>query len=154
MGAANPTRADAAPRFVRERRFRRLAAVLGSLFVVDVVATVLATPSPVLSVGRNLFLLPIPFAVWWAFRRAPSSLRLPLLLFALAAIVWLLGSAVWYAYFFAAGATVPKPPTSADGFFLTGRLLIISGIVVALHSAIPFRIAALDAVVIVSATLA
>lgn len=137
-----------------DRRFRIVAAVLGALFLAFLLATLLPTPSPVLSVARNVFLLPIPFVVWWAYRRSPSSLRLPLLLFAIAATVWLVGSAVWYSHFFAAGAEVPKPPTAADGFFLLGRLLIIGGIVIALRSAIPFRIAALDVAVIVSAGIA
>lgn len=137
-----------------ERKFRTLAAVLVALFLAFLLATLLPTPSPVLSVARNVFLLPIPFAVYWAYRRAAPALRLPLFLFALAAIVWLIGSAVWYAYFFAAGGEVPKPPTAADGFFLAGRVLIIAGIVAALRSAIPFRIAALDALVILSAGLA
>jgi hypothetical protein len=153
----NRSMAAAAPSVTKphaERRFRTVAGVLATLFLAFLIATLLPTPSPVLSVARNVFLLPIPFVVWWAYRRSPPSLRLPLLLFAIAATIWLVGSAVWYGYFFAAGAEVPKPPTAADGFFLLGRLLIIGGIVIALRSAIPFRIAALDALVIVSAGLA
>ena len=154
MGARAPITASSPPPARADRRFRTVTVVLGTLFLAYAVATLLPTPSAVLSVARNFFLLPIPFAVWWAYRRSPLSLRLPILLFGVAAIVWLVGSAVWYGYFFAAGAEVPKPPTAADAFFLSGRLLIIAAIVIALRSAIPFRIAVLDALVIVSAGLA
>lgn len=155
VGAAASARAPRSPGGPdAEQRFRAVVLVLGALFVAYAVATLLPTPSATLTLARNVFLLPIPFVVSWAYRRSPPSLRLPVLLFALAAVVWLVGSAFWYGYFFAAGAEVPKPPTPADAFFLSGRLLIIAGIVIALKSAIPFRIAALDALVIVSAGLA
>lgn len=124
------------------------------MFAVYGLATFVPTPSAALSVARNVFVLPIPFAVWWAYRRSSASLRLPLLLLTTAAFVWIAGSVVWYGEFFAGGGRVPEPPGPADGFFLSSRLLIIASIVIALRSAIPFRIAALDASVIVAAGLA
>ena len=137
-----------------ERRFRRLIAILGALFLAYAVATLLPTPSAFLSVGRNIFVLPIPFLAWWAYVRSDAPLKRPLLLFALAAIVWLAGSLVWYGYFFAEGGRVPEPPGPADAFFLGARLLILAGLVTAVKSTVAFRIAALDACVIVSAGLA
>jgi hypothetical protein len=155
MTSVEPTTNNyAAPRATAERRFRIVAGVLGSLFAIFAIATLLPTPSDALSVARNVFVLPIPFVAWWAYVRAPAPLRRPLLLFAVAAILWLGGSFVWYGYFFAADWTVPTPPGPADALFLTGRLFIVAGIVAALRSAIHFRIAALDALVIVAAGLA
>jgi hypothetical protein len=145
---------DAARRPDPERQFRGLVVVLVALLAAYTVLTLLPTPSAVVSVARNLFVLPIPIAVWWAFRRAPAGMRRPLFLFGVAALIWTAGTIVWYAEFFAAGASVPEPPGPADGFFLTARLFIIAGIVAAVRSAVSFRIAALDAALIISAGLA
>ena len=155
IGAAGSSRAGGSPPATPEqRRFRMLLAGLGALFLAFALATVLPTPSAALSVGRNVFVLPIPLLACWAYVRAPAHLRRPLLLFALAAIIWVAGSAVWYGYFFSAGGQVPEPPGPADGFFFVARLLILAGFIAALKSAVSFRIAALDASVIVSAGLA
>jgi hypothetical protein len=145
---------DAVRRPDPERQFRALVLVLMALLAAYTALTLLPTPSAVVSVARNLFVLPIPIAVWWAFRRAPAGMRRPLFLFGVAALIWTAGTIVWYAEFFAAGASVPEPPGPADGFFLTARLLIIAGIVAAVRSAVSFRIAALDAALIISAGLA
>jgi hypothetical protein len=145
---------DAARRPDPERQFRGLVLVLVALLAAYTALTLLPTPSALVSVARNLFVLPIPIAVWWAFRRAPSGMRRPLLLFGVAALIWTAGTIVWYAEFFAAGTSVPEPPGPADGFFLTARLFIIAGIVAAVRSAVSFRIAALDAALIISAGLA
>ena len=155
IGAVASSAAGGSPSATRDqRRFRVLVAVLAGLFLAFALATVLPTPSPALSVGRNVFVLPIPLLACWAYVRSPARLRRPLLLFALAAIIWVAGSAVWYGYFFSAGGKVPEPPGPADSFFFLARLLILAGLVAALKSAVSFRIAALDAAVIVSAGLA
>ena len=140
--------------FRAERRFKMTAAGLGALFLLYAVATLLPTPSAPLSLARNIFVLPIPFVAWWAYRRSPPALRRPLLILTAAAVVWIVGAVVLYGYFFAGGGKVPRPPSPADALFLTARLLIIASIVTALQGAIPFRIAALDAAVIVAAGLA
>jgi hypothetical protein len=134
-----------------EQRFRALVVALTILLGAYIALTLLPTPSAVVSVARNLFVLPIPIAVWWAYTRAPAPMRRALFLFGVAALVWTAGTIVWYAEFFAAGATVPEPPGPADGFFLTARLFIIAGIVAGVRSAVSFRIAALDAALITSA---
>ena len=137
-----------------ERRFRLLAAGLGLAFAAYAAATLLPTPSAALSVARNLFVLPIPVLACWAYARAPARLRRPLGLFAVAAVVWVAGSFVWYGEFFAASGRVPEPPGPADAFFLTARLVIVVGLVIALKSVVSIRIAALDACVIVAASVA
>ncbi len=153
VGPITPTaRSSAALR--AERRFRLLAAGLGLAFVAYAAATLLPTPSAALSVARNLFVLPIPVLACWAYARAPASLRRPLGLFAVAAVVWVAGSVVWYGEFFAAGGHVPEPPGPADGFFLVARLVIVVGLVIALKSVVSIRIAALDACVIIAASVA
>ncbi len=137
-----------------ERRFRIVTAVLGAVFAVYTLATLMPTPSALLSVARNVFVLPIPFVTWWAHARSPAPMRRSLFLFGVAALVWMAGTAIWYAEFFAAGNDVPKPPGPADGFFLSARILIIAAIVAALRSVMRPRIAALDASVVIAAGLA
>lgn len=113
MGSVQPTPSNTATPLA-ERRFRMLAVVLGIGFVTYAVATLLETPSATLSVTRNVFVLPIPFVVWWAYARSPAPMRRPLFIFGVAALAWMFGTAVWYGEFFAAGGEVPKPPGPAD----------------------------------------
>lgn len=124
------------------------------LFVAYLVATLAGAPKDLLSLVFSILMGPVPFVVWWAYRRAPSTFRRPMLLLACAASLWLLGSVVWQVFYVAGGNKVPHSPGLWDGFFLGARLLVILGLVVAMRSLISFRIAALDASVIVAGGLA
>ncbi len=135
-------------------RFRLLALVLGTSYAAYCLAAVLGAPSSVVSPLFSAFMLPVPGAVWWAYARAPSELRRLILLLAWAASLWLIGSLVWYGYYFAGGSAIPEPPGTWDVFFLLARLLVIAAVVEAMRSVISFRIAALDACVITAATVA
>src|SRR5262249_53353329 len=82
------------------------------------------------------------------------ALRRPFHLFAWAATLWLAGSAVWEAFYRAAGDKVPHPPGVWDAFFIAAQLLVIAAFVVATRSFISARLATLDAVVVLAAGLA
>ncbi|MDX6455020.1 MAG: hypothetical protein QOD48_1127, partial [Gaiellaceae bacterium] len=92
------------------RRFRTLAVLGGAFFVAYAAAAIGGAPKPVLTFVFNGMMLPVPAAVWWAYVRAPTSLRRPVLLLALGATLWLIGSAVWEAFYLAGGNKVPHPP--------------------------------------------
>lgn len=136
------------------RRFRALALVIGAGLIVYMLGAVLGAPTSVLSPYFSVFMLPVPFVVWWAYTKAPPDLRLLILLLAWAATLWLVGSLVWYGFYFAAGSTIPEPPGPWDGPLVLARLLVIAAIVVAMRTLISFRIAILDAWVICTATIA
>lgn len=136
------------------RRFRALAFLIGAGLVVYLLGAALGAPTSVLSPYFSVFMLPVPFVVWWAYAKAPPDLRLLILLLAWAATLWLVGSLVWYGYYFAEGSTIPEPPGPWDGPLVLARLLVIAAIVVAMQTLISFRIAILDAWVMCAATIA
>ena len=114
----------------------------------------LGAPTAVLSPFFSVFMAPVPFVGWWAYVRAPPELRRFFLILAWAATFWLIGSVVWYGYYFAGGSTIPEPPGLWDGPLLVARLLVIAAVVVAMRSLISFRIAILDVWAICAATFA
>ena len=91
---------------------------------------------------------------WWAYARAPAQLRRPVLLLALGATMWLIGSVVWEAFYLAAGNKVPRPPGVWDAFFIAAQLLVIAALVVAMRSLISVRLATLDVVIVTAAGIA
>ena len=138
----------------RARRFRFLVIAVGSAYTVYLLAAVAGAPSGLISPLFSVFMLPVPFVVWWAYLRAPPELRRLIHILAWAATLWLVGSLVWYAYYFAGGSEVPEPPGTWDIFLVLARLLVIAAIVDAMRSLISFRMAALDASVVCAATVA
>lgn len=134
-----------------ERRFRQFALLAAGVYAAHFVAAIAGAPKAIVSVAFIVFVLPVPFLGWWAYTRAAQSLRTPFLLLATAASLWLVGTVVWYGYYFAAGRVIPEPPGIWDAFFVPALLLVIAAIVVALRSLISFRLAALDACVLVAA---
>ena len=139
------------PLSAAERRFRLGATVVATIYVAHFIAAVAGAPKTLVSLAFILFVVPVPFLGWWAFTRAAPKLRRPFLLLALAATLWLSGTVVWYVYYFAGGRVIPEPPGVWDAFFVPALLLVIAAIVVALRSLISFRLAALDACVLVAA---
>jgi hypothetical protein len=135
-------------------KLRLLALGMGVAYFAYFLAAVLGAPSSIVSPLFSVFMVPVPFAVWWAYLRAPPQLRRLIFILAWAATLWLIGSLVWYGYYFAAGSEIPDPPGTFDIFFVLARLLVIAAIVDAMRSLISFRIAALDASVICAASLA
>jgi hypothetical protein len=136
------------------RRFRTLAVLGGALFVAYAAATIGGTPKPVLTFVFNGMMLPVPAAVWWAYVRAPTSLRRPVLLLALGATLWLIGSVVWEAFYLAGGNKVPHPPGVWDVFFIAAQILVIAALVLAMRSLISFRLASLDTVIVTATGIA
>jgi hypothetical protein len=136
------------------RRFRALALLIGAGLAVYFLGAALGAPTSILSPYFSVFMLPVPFAVWWAYAKAPPDLRLLILLLAWAATLWLVGSLVWYGFYFAAGSRIPEPPGPWDGPLVLARLLVIVAIIVAMRTLISFRIAILDAWVMCAATIA
>lgn len=134
-----------------ERRLRRLALLAAAVYAAHFTAAIAGAPKVVVSVAFIVFVLPVPFLGWWAYTRAAVNLRRPFLLLAIAATLWLVGTVVWYGYYFAGGRVIPEPPGPWDAFFVPALLLVIAAIVVALRSLISFRLAALDACVLVAA---
>lgn len=155
MSAADTHRiAIASPASGRARRFQFVVLVVAGAYVAYFAATVSGAPSDLLSPLFSVFMLPVPFVVWWAYMRAPPELRRLIHVLAWAATLWLVGSLVWYAYYFAGGSVVPEPPGTWDVFLVLARLLVIAAIVDAMRTLISFRMAALDASVISTATVA
>jgi hypothetical protein len=136
------------------RKFRVLALLGAGVFLAYAAATIGGAPRSTLSLVFSAVMLPVPFAVWWAYARAPAALRRPIFLLGLAATLWLLGSLVWEGFSVAAGNQVPRSPGVWDAFFVTARLLVIAALVIAMRSVISFRLAALDASIVVAAGLA
>lgn len=134
-----------------ERQFRFFGVLAAVVYAAYFAAAVGGAPRTLVSVAFNLFVLPVPFLAWWAYARAAPNLRRPVLLLAFAATLWLSGTLVWYGYYFAGGREVPEPPGTWDAFFVPALLLIIAAIVMALRSLISFRLAALDACVLIAA---
>jgi len=139
------------PLSIAERRFRLGAVLVAIVYVAHFVAAVAGAPKTLVSLAFILFVVPVPFLGWWAFTRAAANLRRPFLLLASAATLWLSGTVVWYIYYFAGGRVIPEPPGVWDAFFVPALLLVIAAIVVALRSLISFRLAALDACVLIAA---
>jgi hypothetical protein len=137
-----------------ERRLRLLARAGAAAFAGYVGATIAGAPGAFLSPVFAVLMVPVPLMAWWAYRRAAPSLRRPLRLLASAATLWLLGSLVWQAFYTAAGDVVPHSPGVWDAFFVAARVLVIAALVVAMRSFISFRLAALDAIVIIAAGIA
>jgi hypothetical protein len=137
-----------------ERRFRLLALAALILFCGYLAATVGGAPRETLSLVFSVVLLPLPSVVWWAYVRAPASLRRTLFLCGSAATLWLAGSLVWYGFYIAGGSRVPSSPGVWDAFFVAARLLLIVAVLAAMRSLVSIRIAFLDACVIVAAGLA
>jgi hypothetical protein len=76
------------------------------------------------------------------------------MLLALAATLWLIGSAVWEAFYVTNGSRVPHPPGVWDVFFVSAQLLVITALVIAMRSLISFRLVGLDAVIVTAAGIA
>ena len=147
--------ADGTPVFMSsasaDRTFRRVAAAISALYGAYVIATLADAQGTVLRLAFSAFVVPVPFLVWWAYCRAPGAMRRPVLLLAIAATLWLSGTLVWYAYYFAGGRSVPDTPGIWDGLFVPALILVIVAIVVALRSLISFRLAAFDVCILVAA---
>lgn len=139
------------PRPNAEARLRLLAFVIALVYAAHFTGAVLGAPRTLVSLAFVLFVLPVPFLGWWAYTRAAATLKRPFLFLALAASLWLSGTLVWYGYYFAGGRVIPEPPGLWDAFFVPALLLVIAAIVVALRSLISFRLAALDACVLIAA---
>ncbi len=120
-------------------------------FVAYAVALVGGAPRPILVSAFTGVMILVPPAVWWAYARAPAVLRRPVLLLAIAATSWLIGSVVWQAFYIAGGNTVPHPPGVWDVFFVGAQLLVITALVLAMRSLISFRLASLDTVIVTAA---
>ena len=135
----------------REKRFRAFAMLALIVLVSVVAATIGGAGQSLLSTAFTAVMAPVPFAVWWAYARAPRELRLPVRLLAWAATLWLCGSLVWEGFYLADGHLVPQPPGAWDGFFVLAQLLVIAALVIALRLFISMRMAASDAVVVVVA---
>jgi hypothetical protein len=140
-----------APRPDAEARLRLLAVVIALVYAAHFTGAVLGAPRTLVSLAFVLFVLPVPFLGWWAYTRAAANLKRPFLFLSLAASLWLSGTLVWYGYYFAGGRVIPEPPGPWDAFFVPALLLVIAAIVVALRSLISFRLAALDACVLIAA---
>jgi hypothetical protein len=138
----------------RARRFRVFVMAIAVAYAAYFIAVVGGTPTSVTSPLFSVFMLPVPFVVWWAYRRAPPELRRLIHLLAWAATLWLVGSLVWYGYYFAAGSKIPEPPGTWDIFLVIARLLVIAAVVDAMRSLMSIRMAFLDASVICAATVA
>lgn len=143
-----------APRPPGVRLFRALAICGSAAFVAYAAAVFAAAPKPLLTYVFTATMMLVPPAVWWAYARAPASLRRPVGLLALGATLWLVGSVVWEAFYLANRDVVPSPPGIWDAFFIAAQLLVIAGLVLALRSLISFRLAALDAVIVTAAGIA
>jgi hypothetical protein len=136
------------------RRFRTLAVVGAGFFVTYGAATIGGAPKTALSLVFNSMMLALPAAVWWAYARAPQTLKRPVRLLALGATLWLIGSAVWEAFYLAGGNKVSHPTGVWDVFFVTAQLLVIAALVLAMRSLISFRLASLDAAIVTAAGIA
>src|SRR5215210_7501292 len=139
---------------LRARRFRAFVIAIAAAYGAYFIAVVAGTPTSLTSPLYSVFMLPVPFVVWWAYRRAPQDLRRLIHILAWAATLWLVGSLVWYAYYFTGDSQVPEPPGTWDIFLVLARLLVIAAIVDGMRSLMSVRIAALDASVVSAATIA
>jgi hypothetical protein len=137
-----------------ELAFRRLSVTATVLFVAYLGATIAGAPREVSSLVFSVVVLPVPLIAWWAYARAPASLRPTWRLCTWAAVLWLAGSLVWYGFFLANGSVVPTPPGWWDILFVGAQLSLIGAVVAAMRSFALVRLAALDACVITSAGLA
>jgi hypothetical protein len=137
-----------------ERQFVALRMIGIVIFAAYVAATLGGAPRGFLSAVGAALVAPVPFAVWWAYRRAQVNLRLPVGLLAFAATLWLVGALVWYGIYVAHDFRVPTPPGVWDGFYVPARILVILALIVALRSVISFTFAILDAIVLTAAGIA
>src|SRR5215210_7066958 len=116
MSAVETTRVGSPyPATAGTRKFRLLAVLIIVGVFIYFLGAVLGAPTAVLSPFFSVFMVPVPFVGWWAYLRAPPELRRFFLILALAATFWLIGSLVWYVYYFAGGSTIPEPPGMWDG---------------------------------------
>ena len=148
MTVANAHQRQPAP---RERRFRGVALAFALLYAAFAFATFAGVPESVVTLVFGVVMVPVPFVAWLTYARAPAELRRLWLLLALAATLWFLGSLVWYALYFEAGAKLPDTPALSDAIFAVARITLIAAIIVAMRSMVSFRLALLDAVVIAAA---
>ena len=142
------------PRPRGARRFRLLSFLGTAAFALYAAAVVAGAPRPILTYVFTALMILVPPAGWWAWASAPTVLRRPLLLLALAATSWLVGSAVWQVYYVTGGDRVPHPPGVWDVFFVSAQLLVITALVLAMRSLISFRLASLDALIVTAAGVA
>jgi hypothetical protein len=133
------------------RRFRTLSILGGAVFATYAAATIAGVSKDALDFVFNGVMAPVPAAVWWAYLRAPMPLKRPVLLLALGATLWLIGSVVWEAFYLAGDNEVPHPPGVWDFFFIVAQLLVIAALVLAMRSLISFRLAGLDAAILTAA---
>jgi len=136
------------------RRFRVLSLLGAAGFVAYAVAVAFGAPRPVLTFVFTGVMILVPPSVWWAYARAPAVLRRPVLLLAIAATSWLIGSAIWQVFYITGGDKVPHPPGVWDIFFVGAQLLVITALVIAMRSLISFRLASLDALIVTAAGVA
>jgi hypothetical protein len=136
------------------RRFRVLSLLGAAGFVTYAFAVAFGAPRPVLTFVFTGVMILVPPSVWWAYARAPAVLRGPVLLLAIAATSWLIGSAVWQVFYVTGGDKVPHPPGVWDIFFVGAQLLVIAALVIAMRSLISFRLASLDALIVTAAGVA
>ena len=136
------------------RRFRALSLLGVAGFVAYAAAVALGVPRPILTFVFTGVMILVPPAVWWAYARAPTVLRRPVLLLAIAATSWLIGSAIWQVFFITGGNRVPHPPGIWDIFFVGAQLLVITALVIAMRSLISFRLTSLDALIVTAAGVA
>jgi hypothetical protein len=134
-----------------ERRFRLLLVPLALLYAGFVVATLGGAPESVITLVFGVVMIPAPFVAWLTYAKAPVGVRRLWLLLAGAATLWFAGSLIWYILYFAAGSELPDTPAPSDAIFAAARLTVITAIVVAMRSMVSFRLALLDASVIVAA---
>jgi hypothetical protein len=136
------------------RRFRLLPLLGAVAFAVYAAAVIAGAPRPILTYVFTGVMILVPPAVWWAWARATAVLRRPVLLLAVAATSWLVGSAVWQVYYVTGGDKIPHPPGIWDVFFVGAQLLVITALVLAMRSLISFRLASLDTVIVTAAGVA
>lgn len=136
------------------RRFCLLSLLGAAAFVAYALSVALGVPRPILTFAFTGAMILVPPSVWWAYSRAPNVLRPPLLLLAIAATSWLIGSAIWEGFYIAGGEKVPHAPGVWDAFFVGAQLLVIAALVIAMRSLISFRMASLDALIVTAAGVA
>lgn len=147
MSSIGARHVDIAPKG-RERALRSVIVAGVVLYTAYVAAIVAGAPESFSNVVFAILMAPGPIVVWLTYAKAPPALSTLWLLFAIATSLWFIGTAVWYAYYLAAGGRVPDPPGPWDAIFTIARLTGIAAIVVAMRSIVSFRLAVLDAAVI------
>lgn len=137
-----------------ERRFRLLVPLTLACLAVYAAGIVIDPESRLFANLFTAFVAANPVLVWWAYRRAGDALRPTVLLLAWAATLWLIGALVWQTLFVAAGNRPPGEVGPWEAFYILARLLSIAAIIVAARQFIRLRLALLDALVLVAASVA